>query len=88
MKSDENWAWKAKNKLYVAPNAVRQKALTTRTGQRSMEQPAVQIQLDWLSTAAAQIHSQESGVRGPILEQVQPKDQIGPRFVFAEQFEH
>ena len=31
MKSDENWALKEKNKLYVAPNAVRPKSLTTWT---------------------------------------------------------
>ena len=88
MKSDENWALKGRNKPYVAPNAVRPKSLTTWTGLRTLEQLAPQIRQDRLSTAAAQIHSQESGVRGPIPEQVQLKDQIGPRLTWAEQFEH
>ena len=53
MKSDENWALKEKSKLYVAPNAVRQKAPMTWTGQRTLEQLLVQIQQERLSTAAA-----------------------------------
>ena len=61
-KSVASWVLKERSKLYVALNAVRQKASTTWTDQRTLEQPAAQSQQDQLSTAAAQIHSQESDV--------------------------
>ena len=64
MKSDENWAWKEKNKLSVALNAVRQKAPTIWTDRRTLEQPAAQTRQDQQNSAEAQMHSQSQTYMG------------------------
>ena len=58
------------------------------TGLPILEQLAAQPRQDQVKRVVAQIHSQESGALGPILEQVQEKDQIGPYSTLAEQSEH